>query len=399
LAHRICIDARKIEDFGIGTYIRNLITHLAEVDLENRYVLLTRGTREFPLTLPDNFQVLQERAPVYSIRELGTLSWRLLRLDVDLYHATHYVLPAVVPCAAVATIHDIIHLLYPEFLPSRLAFFYAQRMIRRTLTRGDRIIAVSKNTKADLARYFEVDGGKIHVVYNGVDDLFRRRLPEEEITRWLRSLEVERPYVLFVGNAAKPHKNLDNVVRAFARARKRHPFEARLVCVGERGPATFKIEQRAAQLGISDRLVMLGHVAREALPALYQGATLFVYPTLYEGFGLPVVEAMASGVPVVTSNTSALKEVAEGHAHLVDPLNVDAIAEAIAHCMADPQHRASLARLGLRRAEEFGWRRTAERTLEIYRGAIAAAARGRHLWGGRSGAVGRGGGAGGEGRG
>ncbi|HEX2162607.1 MAG TPA: glycosyltransferase family 1 protein [Thermoanaerobaculia bacterium] len=384
MPHDFCIDARKIEDFGIGTYVRNLVAQLAEIDRENRYVLLSRtAAKDFPLDLPENFRVLQERSPVYSIRELAALSWRLFRLRVDLYHATHYVLPAAVPCPVVATIHDVIHLLYPEFLPNRLAFFYAQRMIRRTLSRGDRIIAVSKNTKADLARYFQVDSGKVQVVYNGVDDQFRRRLPAEDVDRWLRQLEIERPYLLFVGNPTKPHKNLDNVIQAFARARQRRPFDARLVCVGHRGPATFKLEQRAEQLGIGAEVRMLGHVANEALPALYQGATLFLYPTLYEGFGLPVVEAMASGLPVITSENSALKEIAEGHAHLVDPLDVDSIAGAIVQCMSDPEHRASLARLGLRRAEAFQWRRTAERTLEIYRAAMDSyAARGR-LWSGR----------------
>lgn len=390
MPHDFCIDARKIEDFGIGTYVRNLVTHLAEIDRENRYVLLSRtAAKDFPLDLPESFRVLQERSPVYSMRELAALSWRLFRLRVDLYHSTHYVLPAAVPCPVVATIHDVIHLLYPEFLPHRLAFFYAQRMIRRTLSRGDRIIAVSKNTKADLARYFQVDSGKVQVVYNGVDDQFRRRLPAEDVDRWLRQLEIERPYLLFVGNPTKPHKNLDNVIQAFARARQRRPFDARLVCVGHRGPATFKLEQRAEQLGVGAEVRMLGHVANEALPALYQGATLFLYPTLYEGFGLPVVEAMASGLPVITSESSALKEIAEGHAHLVDPLDVDSIAGAIVQCMSDPEHRASLARLGLRRAEAFHWRRTAERTLEIYRAAMDSyAARGR-LWSGRSEEAGR----------
>lgn len=385
MPHDFCIDARKIEDFGIGTYVRNLVLQLGEIDRENRYVLLSRTpAKDFPLELPENFHVLHERSPVYSVRELVALSWQLFRLRVDLYHSTHYVLPAAVPCPVVATIHDVIHLLYPEFLPSRLAFFYAQRMIRRTLSRGDRIIAVSKNTKADLARYFQVDAGKIQVVYNGVDDSYRRRLPAEDVDRWLRQLEVERPYLLFVGNPTKPHKNLDNVIQAFARARQRRAFDARLVCVGHRGPATFKLEQRALQLGVGEHVLMLGHVAGEALPALYQGATLFLYPTLYEGFGLPVVEAMASGLPVITSDNSALKEIAEGHAHLVDPLSVDSIADAIVQCMSDPEHRASLARLGLRRAEAFQWRRTAERTLEIYRAAMDAfAARGR-LWSGRS---------------
>jgi glycosyltransferase involved in cell wall biosynthesis len=374
LPYTIGLDARKIRDFGIGTYVRNLVQALAEVDHENRYVLFTRTPPESPLLadLPDNFRVVQERAPVYSLREMVALSWKLLRLRIDLYHATHYVLPAVVPCRVVVTIHDIIHLLYPEFLPSRLAFVYAQRMIRRSLARGNRVIAVSQNTKADLMEYFEVDGTKIEVVYNGVDDAFRRRVPNEERDAILGSLGVRRPYVLFVGNPAKPHKNLDNVVKAYARAREIQPFDAPLVCVGDRSGAGFKIRQRAEQLGIGDRVQLLGHVADEALPAIYQGAALFLYPTLYEGFGLPVAEAMASGVAVITSNTSALKEIAEGYGHLVDPLNVEAMAKAIAQSMADEEHRKALAKLGLRRAEDFRWRRAAERTLGIYQAALSA---------------------------
>ena len=179
MPYTIGIDARKLHDFGIGTYIRNLVTSLAALDSENRYVVFYRSPAAGTLLadLPENFRVVAERSPVYSLREMVALSWRLFRLKLDLYHATHYVLPAVVPCRVVVTIHDIIHLLYPEFLPSRLAFLYAQRMIRRGLSRGDRIIAVSQNTKADLLQYFEVDGDKIEVIYNGVDEVFREHLP------------------------------------------------------------------------------------------------------------------------------------------------------------------------------------------------------------------------------
>ncbi|MEM7048822.1 MAG: glycosyltransferase family 1 protein [Acidobacteriota bacterium] len=372
MPYTIAIDARKVHDFGIGTYIRNLIFGLAEIDDENRYLLLTRTAqgRDALADLPENFQVVQERSPVYSLRELVALSWRLFRLDLDLFHATHYVLPAVVPCKVVVTIHDIIHLLYPEFLPSRLAFLYAQRMIRRSLSRGDAIIAVSRNTRADLMSYFDVGGEKIHVIYNGVDDTFRQHLGSEELEVALRALEIKQPYVLFVGNAAKKHKNLDNVVQAYARARRIHDFDAPLVCVGDRSGAEFKLRQRAESLGIADSVHLLGHVAAEALPAIYQGAALFVYPTLYEGFGLPVVEAMASGVAIVTSNTSSLKEIAEGYGHLVDPLDVEAMARAIARCMSDQEHREALAKLGQRRADDFHWKRTAELTLDLYRQAI-----------------------------
>jgi len=373
LPHTIAIDARKIRDFGIGTYIRNLVSELSQIDRENNYLILTGSPgKELLSDLPANFEVVLERSPVYSVREYFTLSYRLLRMGVDLYHATHYVLPAFLPCRTVVTIHDIIHLLYPEFLPNRLAFFYASRMIRRSLHRGDRVIVVSRNTRDDLMEYFQIDGEKIEVIYNGIDNMFRQPLTDTDLERWLRNLGLERPYVLFVGNP-KPHKNLDNVVKAYARALEMHDFPHPLVCVGDKAGIAFKVRQRAEQLGIGNRLMLLGHVAQEALPAVYQGASLFLYPTLYEGFGLPVVEAMASNVPVITSNTSALKEVAAGYADLVSPLDVDSIARAIVQGVKDPDHRDSLRKLGLRRSQEFNWRKTAERTLEIYRQALAGA--------------------------
>lgn len=393
----IAIDARKARDFGIGTYVRNLVRGLAQIDGEarqgsttaatrpggpaapaaeaappahNRYLLLVGPqTGEALGELPPNFQLVSERSRVYSVRELFALSWRLWRLRLDLYHATHYVLPLVLPCRAVVTIHDIIHLLYPEFLPSRLAFYYAQRMIRGSLDRAHRVITVSQNTRSDLLRHFEVDGRKIEVVYNGVEACFHRRLPPEELAGWLQRLGLRRPYLLFVGNP-KPHKNLDNVVQAFAKALAIHAFDGDLACVGGAPEADLRTQQRAAAAGVADRVRLLGQVPDEALPAIYQGATLFLYPTLYEGFGLPVVEAMASGVPVITSNTSALREVGEGSAQLVNPLDVEALARAIAHSMADPEHRASLAELGRRRAREFSWERAAKRTLAIYRSVV-----------------------------
>ena len=366
MAHTIAIDARKIRDFGIGTYVRNLIRQLIELDGENEYLLLTGPAgREVLTDLPPNFNLVSQRSPVYSIRELFTISWDLFRRKVDLYHATHYVVPMMMPCKTVVTIHDIIHLLYPEFLPNRFAFYYAHHMIRRSLSRGDRILTVSNNTRSDLMRYFGIGGGKIDVVYNGIDDAFREPLTDEDLTRWKRNLGLEKPYLLFVGNP-KPHKNLDNVVKAYARALELHDLPHSLVCVGDRSGVDSKVRQRASQLGIEDRVLLLGHVAQEALPAIYQGATLFLYPTLYEGFGLPVVEAMASGVPVITSNTSALEEIANGYAELVNPLDVEKMAQSIVRCVRDREYREDLAERGRARSEEFVWRHAAEQTLAIY---------------------------------
>lgn len=373
MPHTIGIDVRKIEDFGIGTYIRHLVTSLTRLDPDNRYVLFAApGGRDHLPDLPDHWQVIVERAKVYSARELFTLSWRLLRTPLDLYHATHYVLPLVVPCRTVVTIHDIIHLLFPEYLPNPLALHYAHHMIRRSLTRGDRIIAASRNTRSDLLDYFDIDGRKIRVVYQGVDDVFRSAPDPGVLRAHLEAYDLDGPYLLFVGNP-KPHKNLDNVVKAYARALKLGGFEAPLVCVGDREGSSFKIRQRAEQLGIGDRVRLLGHVPQDDLPMLYRGATLFLYPTLYEGFGLPVIEAMASGTPVITSNTSSLKEIAEGYAHVVAPLDVEQIAAAIHQCMNDEEHRLEIAEKGRRRSADFSWDLTARRTLEVYASALRSA--------------------------
>ena len=370
---RIGIDARKVRDFGIGVYVTNLIHGLSRIENagespgSHEYVLFVRPEdRDFAADLPPNFHCVVERSPVYSLREIGSMAWRIWRSKLDLYHATHYVLPAVVPCPTVVTIHDIIHLLYPGFLPNRAASFYAQGMFRHSVGRADRIVAVSKNTRNDVLDYFSVDSEKVRVVYNGVEDRFRRPLAEEELGAALDEVGVERPYLLFVGNP-KPHKNLDRVIKAYARARSRAGFDAPLVCVGARPGSDFKLERRARQLGVGEHVRLVGHVDGRVLPALYQGASLFLYPTLYEGFGLPVVEAMASGVPVVTSNTSSLKELAKGYAELVNPLEVKEIARAIERCMANRDHARQLARRAGERSARFRWEKAARSTLDIYR--------------------------------
>ena len=375
---RIGIDARKVRDFGIGVYVSNLIHGLARMEAEgeagaNEYVLFVRPEdRDFAADLPPNFRSVVERSPVYSVREIGMMTWRISRSSLDLYHATHYVLPAVVPCPTVVTIHDIIHLLYPGFLPSRAASLYAQRMFRHSVGRADRIIAVSRNTQKDLLDYFDIQEEKIHVVYNGVEDRFRRLLSAEELGAHLKDVGVRQPYMLFVGNP-KPHKNLDRVIKAYARARSRAGFDAPLVCVGARPGSDFKLERRARQLGVGDHVQLVGHVSASVLPALYQGASLFLYPTLYEGFGLPVVEAMASRVPVITSNTSSLNEIARGYAELVNPLEVEEIATAIERCMKDRSHARQLTDRAASRAAGFQWQTAAESTLGIYRDVLGEA--------------------------
>ncbi len=371
MAYRIGIDARKLRnESGTGSYIRNLARALAEIDKVNEYYLFV-SSWEDPLLdeLGDNFHAVVEPCPVFSVREQLSLSWRLTRLKLDLYHATHYLLPAIVPCRSVITVYDILDVFFPHFRPSPLAFYYAQRQIRRSLARCDRIIADSRNTKTDLMDRLGIDGRRIRVVYPGVAAAFGTPVEAEIVAETLGRLGIEPPYLLLVDDPPG-RSNLDRTMQAFAAALERQPFEGSLVCVGPRTRLDFKVTRRAERLGVADRLVLLGSLSAEDQPAVYQSADLFLYPVLEHASGLAVADALASGVPVVASATAALREVAEGYAVLVDPLDGKQIANAIAGLMGNGERRQELSRLGANRAADFAWRGTAEKTLEAYESAL-----------------------------
>jgi len=373
----IGIDARKIRDFGIGTYIRQLLEAMARRPESADYrfrVYLRQGDRELLSGLPERFETVSEDSPGYSVAELTRFAWRLWRDRLDLFHATHYVLPPLLRGRAVVTIHDIIHLLYPQFLPSRAAHFYARFMIRRALSRADRIITVSYNSKRDLVDYFDVPSTRIEVIYNGVSPRFHPDVPAAERARVAAKHGLPVPYLLFLGGE-KPHKNLQGVVRAFAEALRRAPLPHFLVLAGPPPRNQLRLEALVAALDLKPRVFLPGLVEEEDLPGLVAGADVLLYPTLYEGFGLPVVEAMACGTPVLTSSNSALQEIAGGYAYLVDPMDVDAIARGIVALATDEKVRADFRELGKKRALDFSWDKAAERTLEVYRAALAGSGR------------------------
>lgn len=364
----IGFDARKSKDFGIGSYIRELIGAIARRPESEEYrfrVYTRRADRDAFAGLPARFEIVEEEARGYSVAELTRYAWRIFRDRLDLFHATHYVLPPLPRVRAVVTIHDIIHLLYPQFLPSRAAHVYARVMIRRALKRADRIITVSYNSKRDLVEYFGVHPSGIEVIYNGVSPRFRPDVPQGEREAAAAKYRFRRPYLLFLGGE-RPHKNVRNVVRAFAEARRDRALIQALVLAGPLAKNPARLRALIAALDLAGSVFQPGVVEEADLPALYAGADLFLYPTLYEGFGLPVIEAMASGTPVLTSSTSALQEIAGGYAYMVDPMDVDAIARGVAALSTDAKLREDFVALGKKRALEFSWDRAAEKTLAVY---------------------------------
>ncbi len=331
---RIGIDARKIADYGIGTYIRGLLRGLAACEGSEQYVVFAAGRHRH--LIPPRFEHVPLDTPHYSIRELFAVGRAAGRARVDLLHAPHYVVPFA-DCPIVVTIHDLIHLRDP----SPLKRLYARRMMTRAVRRSARVLTVSEAVKQEIAATF--GAAEVLVTPNGVDDVFRAAAPNANPSR----------HFLYVGND-KPHKNVNALVEAFERIRG--DAEVSLVLAG----APFRRFRRRAGV------LCPGFVAERELPALYRDARALVLPSLDEGFGLPAAEAMASGTAVITSMAAALVEITGEAAMHVDARDVAALAEAMRRIVRDDELRVTLGRRGIDRAREFTWERCARKTRDAY---------------------------------
>jgi len=363
---RVAIDTRKIHDFGIGTYIRNLLRQLARIDRDTEYVLLCReADLGVAAQLGPNFRSVREPSPNYSLREQIHVPWVLRRERPDVYHAPHYVLPVGVRCRSVVTIHDCIHLMFPQYLPNRAAYAYARASMWTAAHRSDRILTVSEASKRDILHLFNVRPEKIVVVYNAIDEHFRTEPSEEHVARVRERYQLDHKFVLYVGNI-KPHKNLVRLIEAFSQLRRDHD-DLKLLIIGDEISKLPALRRAVHSHKLHKHVRFLGYLKDDTLSVLYRLASVFVFPSLYEGFGLPPLEAMASGTPVVTSNISSLPEVTGDAAVLVDPYDVDSIVDGMRRVLDDPALAAELSRRGLIRAREFSWERSVEKTLAVYR--------------------------------
>jgi glycosyltransferase involved in cell wall biosynthesis len=284
------------------------------------------------------------------------------RAGLDLYHGTVNVVPRGLRCPSVVTVHDLAFLRWPEQVPRR-RHQYLSRELRGSLRRAARVIAVSEATKSDLVDMMGVDQSRIVVTPLGVDERF---LPAtgEEIARFKQEQKIDRPYVLSVGTL-EPRKNLPALLEAFGCLTGEIPHD--LVLIGAEGWLTEEIHRTLRTPALARRVRLIGFVEDGDLPAWYSAADCFAFPSLYEGFGLPVLEAMACGAPVVTSNVSSLPEVAGDAAVLVDPRDVGAIADGITRVVCDRSLADALRRKGLERAGGYRWDRTAALTVAVYR--------------------------------
>jgi glycosyltransferase involved in cell wall biosynthesis len=365
-AVRIAIDARKLRDYGIGTYIRNLLRHLARLDPATEFVVICReADAPFVAELGENFRAVPQGAGAYSVREQIAVPMDLRREQVDLFHAPHYVLPPLTPCRSVVTIHDCIHLRFPQYLPNRLGYAYARSSMWVATHRSARILTVSEASKRDILRYFRVPDSKIAVIYNAIDERFHEEPPADEVMRVRERYQLNDPFVLYAGNI-KPHKNLERLIEAFHVIRRGDLEHVKLLIIGDEISKYATLRRTVHRYKLHKHVRFFGFVPDATLAILYRLARVFVFPSLYEGFGLPPLEAMASGTPVITSNVSSLPEVVGDAAMLIDPYDADAIAGAMRRVMADDRLREDMRERGLARAREFSWERSIRRVREIY---------------------------------
>ena len=363
---RIGIDARKLHDFGIGTYIRNLLRQLARLDQQTEFVILSRPEDVFTLaTLGDNFRAVPETSGNYSIAEQVRIPLALRRERVTLFHAPHYVLPPLVGCQSVVTIHDCIHLMFPQYLPNKMALAYARTSIGLAARRATRVMTVSESSKRDILRFVDTQPEKIDVIYNAYDERFAIEPREEDVARVRERYQLHDPFVLYAGNV-KPHKNLERLIEAFYLVRKSGLDDLKLVLIGDDISKYSALRRAVHQYQLHKYVRFLGYMPEETLGVMYRLASVFVFPSLYEGFGLPPLEAMASGTPVVTSNVSSLPEVAGDAAVLVDPYEPQAIADGIYRVLTDERLRRDLVLKGIARAGQFSWEQSVRRVRRIY---------------------------------
>jgi len=364
---RLGIDARKLGDFGIGTYLQGLLGELVELAEDRSIILFVEpSSRDLLPRLPDGWQIVEVEAGGYTIREQLVMPYAARRAGVEVLHVPHYVIPLFFPGRLVVTIHDIIHVLFPEFLPSWFGLAYARFMIRAALSRGRRVITVSESSADDLQRLFGASGERLRVIPNGVAAEFLAEADSPTDTKLLKEIGVSPPYLLHVGND-KPHKNVGAVLKAYQLLVHDQTGETPPLVLAGAFTQGCPTASRAQAMGLGERVRCLGHLERRQLAALYRSATVFVYPTLYEGFGLPVLEAMACGVPVVAGNVAAVREIAGDAAIRVNPRDLVELSSAMRRVLSQPELRKSLRQKGREVASEYRWRRAAEATLAVYR--------------------------------
>ncbi len=347
---------------GNETYVANLIKGLSQIDFINSYtIIVDKLYHKNKLKLNSNFEISRIWPANSFFRIPFSMPIKSLQNKLDLLHVT-YVAPPLSPCPFVVSVHDISFKLFPEtFLPRDRIMLSI--LVPFTMRRAKKIITLSNASKKDIIDQFGISENKIEVIYLAASEIFQTDFSiktDDKICSF-----TDKPYILAVGNI-QPRKNLRRLLEAYVKFSKAEDFDLDLLLVGPQKWASKELESFIDKANLSNRIHLTGYVPENDLLKLYRYAKVFVYPSLYEGFGLPVIEAMSCNTPVVASNIPVMKEIADGAAVLIDPYNSDDIASGIRKIISNPAFADDLRKRGLKRASNFSWLETAKQTLSVY---------------------------------
>lgn len=362
---RIGIDARLVfyHKAGIGQYILRLTQALAQIDRDDQFVLFKSRKDNTHIVDQANFKTARLWTPSHHRFERWAMSLEIVPFPLDVLHSPDFIPPARSRAKSVITMHDLAFLKYPRLLTRDSARYYGQ--VDLAARQADHIIAVSESTKRDTVQLLGVPESKITVIHEAAHPLFTPITNADVLARTREHYRLPQDFVLFV-STVEPRKNLPTLLRAFRRLRDNYKSEAVLAIAGNRGWLFEEVDQIVAQLKLGDAVRFLGGVPNEELVYLYNAAKLFVFPSFYEGFGLPPLEAMACGTPVIVSNVSSLPEVVGDAGMLIAPEDVEGLTVAMWRVLSDEKLQREMREKGLKRAQTFSWTRAARETLAVY---------------------------------
>ncbi len=371
---KIAIDIRRMTEFGVGTYIRNVVRTLGRLDHENEFLLIGAPTKVEEIgALPPNFETVPLLAPERSVQGYREFRTALKRLDCDLVHIPNlFSVPRFLPCPYVMTVHDMLeHMSRAREQSNFWRSLYFQ-MTKRVLAGAARIFAVSNFTRNEIEKLFEIPSDRVEVVYNAIDERFLRgHASAADRDLIARRYQVTYPFLLYAGRIS-PHKNVVRMIEAFSALKtelerdQAYP-DLKLIIIGDDLSGNPDLRRTVVRSGVQNDVRFLGFIPIEVLRIFYDEAKIFVFPSLYEGFGLPPLEAMVHGTPVVTSNVSSLPEVVGNAAVLVNPENVFEIMRALHRVLMDQSLRDRMKERGYQQAAKFSWETSVRRILEAYR--------------------------------
>jgi len=370
---KIAIDIRRMTEFGVGTYIRNVVRALGRLDRENKYLLIGSPAKVEEIgALPPNFHAVPLQASDRSLQGYREFRTALQRLGCDLVHIPNlFSVPRALPCPYVMTVHDVLQHMSRAREHSGFWRSFHFQLTKRVLGGAARIFAVSNFTRNEIEKLFEIPSGRVEVVYNAIDERFLHgHASPADRDLIARRYQVTYPFLLYAGRIS-PHKNVVRMIEAFSALKteleRDHAYpDLKLIIIGDDLSGNPDLRRTVVRSGVQHDVRFLGFVPIEVLRIFYDEAKIFVFPSLYEGFGLPPLEAMAHGTPVVTSNVSSLPEVVGNAAVLVNPENVFEIKRALHRVLMDQALRDRMKERGYEQAARFSWETSVRRILEAY---------------------------------